>query len=123
MSTVLTLFPDDDRFRSPKATRIYFGLSNNEPHLVKIGLTRRAIGHRGGELHFTELCHIEGDRFTEANYHRKYDAERIGRTEWFKISNRLLMDLITMCVGQHRAASVEVLKAIIYSRLRGPASS
>lgn len=115
MHDILPLFDD---FPPPVLCRIYFGLSNAGPHLIKIGLTRRAIGRRGGELHFTELCWVEGDRLTEANYHRQYAAERIGKTEWFELSDRLLMDLITMCVGQHRVQSVEVLKTIIYKRLQ-----
>lgn len=119
MHDVLSLFEDDTRFKSSsRPSRVYFGLSNAGPPLIKIGLTRRATGHRGGELHFTELCHVEGDRLTEANYHRKYAAERIGKTEWFELSDRLLMDLITMCVGQHRTPSVEILKTIIYRRLQ-----
>jgi hypothetical protein len=97
-------------------TRIYFGLGDNGQ--VKIGMTGRQNGRRGGEMHFTELCSIPGDRPVEDWHHAKYAAERISRTEWFILSDRLLVDLMVMCVQQGRHKSAERLKGIMLTRLR-----
>jgi hypothetical protein len=102
-------------------TRTYFGLGDCRSR-VKIGMTGRDNGRRGGEMHFTELCSVPGDRLVERRYHAKYAAERIGRTEWFYLSDRLLMDLIIMCVQQGRHKSVEILKDIMLDRLRQAAA-
>jgi hypothetical protein len=96
--------------------RIYFGLGVNGQ--IKIGLTGRANGHRGGEMHFSELCSVPGDRLTEHQYHVKYAAERHGRSEWFAPSDRLLLDTLALCAQQQRHKSVEILKEILGSRLR-----
>ena len=112
MYLVETLFPElEQRY----TTRVYFGLGDNGQ--IKIGLTGRPSGHRGGEMHFTDLCTEPGDRLVEHRYHAKYATERIGKTEWFYLSNRLLFDLIAMCVQQGRVRSVETLKAIALARL------
>ena len=119
MSNVITLpsmFPDlDEHVASRTSSRIYFGLGQNGQ--LKIGLTRRRDGRRGGEMHFAELCSVPGGRDVEDWYHAKYAAERIGRTEWFALSNRLLLDVVVMCVAQKRTASVETLKSLILGRL------
>ena len=98
------------------ARRVYFGLGENGQ--VKIGTTSRPSGRRGGEMHFTELCFERGGRSVENHYHQKYAAERIGRTEWFHLSDRLAFDLITMCIEQGRVQSAETLKIIMLRRLR-----
>jgi len=110
---VLPLFTDT---LPPRATRIYFGLGVNGQ--CKIGITKRKSGRRGGEMHFMELCSVPGDRADEALYHAKYAKERFGQTEWFRLSDRLLMDLLTMTIGQRRAQSTEVLKGLLYRRLQ-----
>lgn len=113
MQTVDTLFPElVPQYR----TRVYFGLGLNGQ--IKIGITGREDGHRGGEMHFTELCAVPGDRLMEARYHRQYAAERVSRTEWFNLSDRLLLDLIIMCVQQGRHQSAEILKTLVMARLR-----
>lgn len=118
MHVVETLFPDlEPQYR----TRIYFGLGQNGQ--IKIGLTGRHDGRRGGEMHFTELCAVAGDRLVEQRYHAQYVTERIGRTEWFYLSDRLLLDLIVTCVNQGRARSVEQLKAIALARLHAAAAA
>jgi len=114
MQVIETLFPD---FEPDYLTRVYFGLGHDFER-VKIGITGRENGHRGGEMHFDEMCCIPGDRLIEHRYHRKYAAERIGKTEWFYLSDRLLMDLIVMCVQQGRYRSTEALKGIMLARLR-----
>ena len=96
--------------------RVYFAYGDNGQ--IKIGLTGRPNGHRGGEMHFLELCSVPGDRLTEHQYHAKYAAERISKTEWFSASDRLLLDILTLCAQQQRHKSVEILKEIIGSRLR-----
>lgn len=98
------------------ARRVYFGLSENG--LLKIGTTSRKSGRRGGELHFTELCSVRGGRSVESHYHQKYAADRIGTTEWFRLSGRLAFDLIVMCIEQDRTGSAEVLKSIMLGRLQ-----
>lgn len=112
MQAVDTLFPD---LQPAYRTRVYFGLGDNGQ--LKIGITGRKNGRRGGEMHFTELCAVPGDRLVEQRYHSKYSAERYGRTEWFKLSDRLLVDVIVMCVQQGRTTSVETLKRIALGRL------
>ena len=113
MYAIDSLFPDfDSKYRA----RIYFGLGVNGQ--LKIGLTSRPNGRRGGEMHFTELCSVPGDKNLEGHYHAQYAAERLGRTEWFKLSDRLLMDVLIMCVQQGRHKLIETLKGIIRSRLR-----
>jgi hypothetical protein len=102
------------------ARRVYFGLGHDG--LIKIGTTSRKSGRRGGEMHFTELCSVRGGRTVEDHYHAKYAAERIGKTEWFKLSNRLAFNLITMCIEQGRTGSAEVLKSIMLGRLRKDAA-
>ena len=102
------------------ARRVYFGLSENG--LLKIGTTARKSGRRGGELHFTELCWVRGGRSVEDYYHGKYAAERIGKTEWFRLSDRLAFDMITMCIEQGRTGSAEALKSIMLGRLRKEAA-
>jgi hypothetical protein len=117
MQIIETLFPDlEPRY----TTRVYFGLGASGD--VKIGITGRQNGHRGGEMHFIELCSVPGDRLTERRFHAKYAADRIGKTEWFRMSDRLLMDLIVMCVQQHHGKSVEILKGIALKRLRQAAA-
>jgi len=98
------------------ARRTYFALGQDG--LIKVGTTSRPIGRRGGEMHFTELCSVRGGRTVESHYHGKYAAERVGKTEWFRLSDRLAFDLITMCIEQGRTGSAETLKAIMLARLR-----
>jgi hypothetical protein len=114
MQVIETLYPElEPQYR----TRVYFGLGQNGQ--LKIGLTGRKDGRRGGEMHFTELCAIPGNRVVEARFHQQYAADRIGRTEWFGLSDRLLMDLIVRCVQQGRSQSVEILRTLIMARLNG----
>jgi hypothetical protein len=101
----------------PPTTRLYFGYGANGQ--VKIGITKRKISRRGGEMWFTELCSLPGGRAEESQYHTKYAKERIGRTEWFWLSDHLLMDLLTMTIGQDRHQATEILKNILYRRLQG----
>ena len=108
-----TLFPD---LQPCYRTRVYFGLGDNGQ--VKIGITGRPSGRRGGEMHFTELYSVPGDRKTEDLYHDRYAAERIGRTEWFRLSDRLLIDLITECTRADRVKACETLKDLILRRLQ-----
>ncbi len=117
MQVIDTLFPE---LKPVYLTRVYFGYGDNGQ--VKIGLTGRPNGRRGGEMHFTELCAVPGDRLIEQRYHRAYTTERVGHTEWFRLSDRLLTDLIVMCVQQGRDGSVEILKGIILDRLRRAAA-
>jgi hypothetical protein len=113
MYIVETLFPE---IQPCYRTRVYFGLGDNRQ--IKIGMTGRQNGRRGGEMHFTELCSVPGDKLVEEWHHAKYAAERISRTEWFDLSDRLLIDLMVMCVQQGRHKSVEKLKGITLARLR-----
>lgn len=117
MYAVETLFPE---LESCYLTRIYFGLGDNGQ--IKIGLTKRASGHRGGEMHFTEMCSVPGGHLTERMYHDRYAAERIGKTEWFKPSDRLLIDLYAMCVKQERHLQAEAVRRLIEGRLRQAAA-
>lgn len=117
MQVVETLFPE---LQPLYRTRVYFGLGDNGQ--LKIGITGRKDGRRGGEMHFTELCAVPGDRFIEQRYHTEYAADRIGRTEWFYLSDRLLLDMIVMCVQQGRARSVAVLKELALARLQQAAA-
>jgi hypothetical protein len=113
MQTLDVLFPE---MEPQYTTRVYYALGDNGQ--IKIGLTGRENGHRGGEMHFTELCSVPGDRMVERRHHAKYADERIGRTEWFWLSDRLMMDILIMCVQQGRTKSVEILKGVILRRLR-----
>ena len=67
---------------------------------------------------FIELCSVPGDRVDEDRYHAQYATERIGQTEWFHLSDRLCMDMVAMCLAQKRTQSYEVLKGVLYARLR-----
>ena len=98
-------------------TRVYKGLGVCRTR-VKIGLTSRAIARRGGEMHFTELCSEPGDRLVEQRYRDKYATERIGKTEWHWLSDRLLLDLIVECTQAGNIKAIETLKAIAMARLR-----
>jgi hypothetical protein len=115
---VETLFPD---LESPYRTRVYKGLGDCRTR-VKIGLTGRAVARRGGEMHFTELCSEPGDRLVEQRYRAKYADERIGKTEWHWLSDRLLLDLIVECVQAGNVKATETLKAIVLDRLREAAA-
>lgn len=115
ITSTLPLFTIDGE--APRATRVYFGLGACGER-VKIGLTKRKSGHRGGEMWFIELCSVPGDRDIEAQYHAKYAKERIGRTEWFHLTDQLCIDLIEMCLRQRKTSSYEVLKGVLYARLR-----
>lgn len=108
-----SLFPD-----LPPSTRsrLYWGLGASGD--LKCGITKRLVARRGGEMHFEELCSVPGGRSLEEEIHQKYNAERIGRTEWFRPSDRLLTDLLVLCVQQGRVKSVETLRAIMLRRLR-----
>ena len=117
MYIVDTLFPE---LEPVYTTRVYFGLGENGQ--VKIGLTGRSVDRRGGEMHFTELCSIPGNRLVEQRYHSTYKAERIGKTEWFILTDRLLLDLIAMCVQTGNAKSAELLKTTAMTRLRQAAA-
>lgn len=117
MQVADVLFPD---FEPPYRTRVYFALGANGQ--AKIGITGRETGHRGGEMHFTELCSVPGDRTVERQYHARYAAERIGRSEWFWLSDELLLNILIMCVQQGRHRSVEVLKGVILARLQQAAA-
>lgn len=112
IALVDSLFPE---LETPYTTRVYFGLGDNRQ--LKIGITGRQNGRRGGEMHFDELCCVPGDRLVEHRYHVKYAAERIGKTEWFELSNQLLVDLIVMCVSQGRTKSVLILQRLLLGRL------
>ena len=114
MQVTETLFPE---LQAPYRTRVYFGLGVDRDRL-KIGITGRENGRRGGEMHFEELCCVPGDKLIEQRYHRRYAEERIGKTEWFYLSDRLLMDLIIMCVQQGRRRSTEILTGMMLDRLR-----
>lgn len=104
---VESLFPDlEPQYRA----RVYFGLGDNGQ--VKIGITSRPSGRRGGEMHYTELCSVPGDRKVEQEYHQRYAKERCRKTEWFELSQRMLIDLILMCVQQGRTESVQRLKSV-----------
>jgi hypothetical protein len=118
MYIVETLFPE---LQPCYRTRVYFGLGDNRQ--VKIGITGRQNGRRGGEMHFTELCSIPGDRLIEHRYHAKYATERFSKTEWFELSDGLLTDLMVMCVQQGRHKSVEKLKEIMLVRLQRQAAA
>ena len=74
-------------------------------------------------MHFAELCSVRGGRSVEDYYHGKYAAERIGKTEWFEPSDRLLLDLIVMCTEQGRTAAAETLKMIVRTRLQKKAAA
>lgn len=115
IQSALPLFTIDGE--APSGTRVYFGLGACGER-VKIGLTKRKSGHRGGEMWFIELCAVSGDRDDESYYHAKYAKDRIGRTEWFYLSDQLCMDLVAMCLGQKRTESYEILKGVLYARLR-----
>lgn len=115
ITSALPLFSIDGE--APRTTRVYFGLGACGER-IKIGLTKRTSGHRGGEMWFVELCSVPGDRAEEDQYHAQYRAERIGQTEWFHLSDRLCMDLIAMCLGQQKTDSFEILKGVLYARLR-----
>ena len=117
MHATETLFPE---LVILDARRVYFGLGEN--FQIKIGTTSRPNGRRGGEMHFAELCSQRGGRSVESFYHGKYAAERIGKTEWFKPSDRLLLDLIVMCTEQGRTASAETIKMIVRTRLQQAAA-
>jgi len=115
VTSILPLFTMDGD--APPRTRVYFGLGACGER-IKIGLTKRRNGHRGGEMWFIELCSVPGDRAEEDQYHAKYARERIGKTEWFHLSDRLCMDLIAMCLAQKKTESYEVLRGVLYARLR-----
>jgi hypothetical protein len=85
---------------------------------VKFGITIRQVARRGGEVGFNELCSIPGGRSIEQAFLQKYAEERIGDTEWCRLSDRLAFDLIIMCTQQGRVQSVEILKAIMLARIR-----
>jgi len=112
-----TLFPGLIQLDS---RRIYFGWGENG--LIKIGVTSRKSGRRGGEMHFTEMCSVPGGRNVENYYHMRYAAERVGKTEWFNPSDRLLLDLIVMCAQQRREWAAEVLKTVLLRRARRDAA-
>lgn len=111
-----TLFPE---LVILDARRVYFGLGENGQ--IKIGTTSRKSGRRGGEMHFTELCWVRGGRTVEDYYHQKYAAERIGKTEWFTLSDRLALDLIEMCSQQGREWASATLKTLLLRRMRAAA--
>lgn len=69
-------------------------------------------------MHFTELCSEPGDRLVEQRYRDKYAAERIGKTEWHWLSDRLLLDLIVECAQAGNIKAIETLKTIAMARLR-----
>jgi hypothetical protein len=119
MHIVETLFPE---LQPDCRTRVYQGLGDCRTR-VKIGLTGRAVARRGGEMHFTELCSESGDRLLEQRYHGKYAQERIGRTEWFWLSDRLLLDLIVACVQAGNIKGTETLRAIVMERLQRQAAA
>ena len=104
---VESLFPE---LQPQYHARVYFGLGDNGQ--VKIGITSRPSGRRGGEMHYTELCSVPGDRKIEQEYHDRYATERFGKTEWFALSHRLLIDLILMCVQQGHPESAQRLKSV-----------
>lgn len=108
-----SMFPDLPM--SPRS-RLYWGLGASGD--LKCGITKRLVARRGGEMHFKELVSVPGGRSLEEEVHQRYNAERIGRTEWFRPSNRLLTDLLVLCVQQGRVQSVHILQAIMLQRLR-----
>ena len=117
MDHVPSLFPELDELHASRSkTRIYFGLGVNGH--IKIGLTGRANGRRGGEMHFTELCSVPGGRDVERSYRAKYGYCRIGKTEWHHADDRLLMDLTVMCAEQGKTGAVLTLRNLIETRLR-----
>jgi Meiotically Up-regulated Gene 113 (MUG113) protein len=109
-----TLFPE---IQPNTRSRCYWGLDLTGER-AKCGITTRLVARRGGEVGFNELCSVPGGRSIEEEFHRKYAKERIGNSEWFRLSDRLAFDLLIMCTQQGRVKSVETLKAIMLARIR-----
>lgn len=85
--TQLTLLPEIDE-PYPFVGRIYFMTDGVR---IKIGYTERPPRRRGGELK-TEVIYTEpGDELAERREHKRWSANRIGMTEWFEVTYRILV--------------------------------
>jgi hypothetical protein len=92
--------------------RVYFGYGLNGQ--LKIGITGRENGRRGGEMHYTELFSIPGNLELEREYHNLFAHERIGRSEWFRITPPLLVTLTELCLKHGDDRSYQAVKAIAH---------
>lgn len=82
-----------------RKTRVYFVLDERAGE-IKIGFSHD-IDRRLGELRREGreprvLATIPGDKQTEQAMHARFAAERIGETEWFRASDRLLRFIAAM---------------------------
>ena len=58
---------------------------------IKVGYTERPPRRRGGELK-TEVIYVEpGDKLAERREHNRWSANRIGTTEWFEATFRIMV--------------------------------
>ena len=90
--------------------------------LVKIGHTSRSPRRRGGELKVDMLLTIPGGEFEERRHHRMWAKYRIGRSEWFRPGDEMLLWLATRVMGDGPSRSSAVLGQLILNLKRRAAA-
>ncbi len=76
---------------------------------IKIGRTK-SLRRRGGELRTQMIYSLPGGPVEEREHHRMWAANRIGSSEWFRVSEDLLLWLFARTYGQHHMREVGVIR-------------
>lgn len=88
---------------------------------IKIG---RSISprRRGGELKAQMLYTTPGGDFEERRHHKMWAKYRIGRSEWFRPSDELLLWLVLQLVSEGRTWELAMLRQLI-AEIKGLAAA
>lgn len=103
---------------SATASAVYYA---TDGYLIKIGLSG-SPRRRGGELRAQMLYTVPGGRFEEARHHRMWAKNRIGKSEWFRPTDDMLLWLIVNLVGEGRTKELGVVRHMVLALKRGEAA-
>lgn len=107
--TQMTLLPELPALAQPA---VYFMTDGVR---VKIGYTERPPRRRGGELK-TEVIYVQpGDEVAERREHRRWQANRIGSTEWFEATPTLLVWLALRISLSTDARAVQAIERLAFN--------
>lgn len=88
---------------------------------IKIGRTV-SPRRRGGELRAEMLYTVPGGDFEERRHHRMWAKQRIGKSEWFRPSDDMLLWLIVRLVGDGRSRELGIVRHMVLALKRSVAA-
>jgi hypothetical protein len=105
----------------PPTTPVEVVYYATEGCLIKIGRTS-SPRRRGGELKVDMLLTIPGGDFEERRHHRMWAKYRIGKSEWFRPGDELLLWLATRLLGNGPSREAAILGHMILGLKRRAAA-